>query len=152
MLLLGALPLALSSAEPSPVSDRMVVHKGAGSYDAVRENLELAITGRGLILSGQLYLSDMLARTGKDLGYEREIFVRAEALEFCSAELLHQVVLVDPTNLTICPFTIAVYVLAQEPHQIYVAYRRATLAGSDTDQLEDAINEMLEAIAREGLE
>ena len=60
-------------------------------------------------------------------------------------------VLLDPANLTICPFTISVYVLNAQPDQVYVAFRRSSLAG-DAGELESSIFAMLNAIVEEALE
>jgi hypothetical protein len=62
-----------------------------------------------------------------------------------------QMVAVDPRNLVICPFTVAVYVLASEPEQVYVAYRRQDLAGGASEVVE-AVTDMLDGIAREAAE
>ena len=56
------------------------------SYANIKENIEMAITDQGLIISGTLHISDMLNRTGKDLGFD--ILARLD-LE-TSAESLHK--------------------------------------------------------------
>ncbi|MCP5017164.1 MAG: DUF302 domain-containing protein, partial [Ketobacter sp.] len=37
------------------------------------------------------------------------VFKKAESIEFCSALMSHRMMSADPSNLVLCPFTIAVY-------------------------------------------
>ena len=92
------------------------------------------------------HVGDMLNRTGPDLGYDK-IFTKAESVEFCSALMSHRMVAADPSNLSICPFTVSAYVLKSQPDQVYVAYRRQYLAGP-SDEVTKAVMEMLDSIAR----
>ncbi len=133
-------------ANESPVA----VFKAEDDYQTVKENIEMAITDRGMLLSSVLHISDMLNRTAKDLGFDK-IFLKAESIEFCSAALSHRMVKADPTNLVICPFTISVYVKADEPDQVYVAFQRQTLAGESREESK-AVNDMLRGIVADALE
>jgi hypothetical protein len=129
----------------------MVVYESALDYDFTKQNIELAITGRGLIVSGTLHVADMLDRTAEDLNLGGDVYAQAESLEFCSAYLSHRMIAVDPTNLTICPFTVALYVLKSEPDTVYVAYRRPVIAGEGA-AVEQEIIDLLDGIAREATE
>ncbi len=129
----------------------VVVYKAAEGYDTVKENIEIAITNRGMLISGTLHVSDMLNRTGPDIGFAEPVYQRAESIEFCSAVLSHRMVRADPHNLVICPFTIALFVKTDEPEQVYVAFRRHFLAG-DSDEAARAVFELLDGIAREAIE
>ena len=148
--LLG-LALAAGSLSAEPALDPVITYPASGSFDEVLENVKWAITGRGLLVSGTLHVQDMLERTGKDLGFPDPVYLKAESVEFCSAMMSQRMVAVDPRNLVICPFTVAVYVLASEPEQVYVAYRRQDLAGDSTEVVE-AVTDMLDGIAREAAE
>ena len=149
----GLLGLALLAGPLSadPGKEPVVTYPASGTFDEVVENVKWAITGRGLLVSGTLHVQDMLERTGKDLGFPDPVYLQAESVEFCSAMMSQQMVAVDPRNLVICPFTVAVYVLASEPEQVYVAYRRQDLAG-DSAEVVEAVTDMLDGIAREAAE
>ncbi len=149
ILTLAALA-SLADAQPT-LPGPVQLYMADDDYDDVKENLEIAITDRGLLISGTLHVSDMLNRTAKDLGYKKQVYLKAESLEFCSAKLSHEMVLLDPGNLTVCPFTIALYVLKEQPKQVYVAFRRPSLAG-DTGKMEAAIFAMLEGIVKDATE
>jgi uncharacterized protein (DUF302 family) len=149
----GLLGLALAAGPLSaePAQESVVVYPASGAFDEVLENVKWAITGRGLLVSGTLHVQDMLARTGKDLGFPDSVYLEAESVEFCSAMMSQRMVAADPRNLVVCPFTVAVYVMVDEPEQVYVAYRRQQLAG-DSGEVVEAVNEMLDGIAREAAE
>ena len=129
----------------------MVVYPASAGIEEVIEIIKMAVIERGMLVSSTLHVSDMLNRTGKDLGFEQPVFVHAESVEFCSALMSHRMVAADPGNLVICPFTVAAYVLADNPGQVYVAYRRPFLAG-DAAESTQAVVEMLDGIAREAAE
>ena len=129
----------------------VILYKSSNDYADTKENVEMAITDRGMLISGTLHVSDMLNRTGPDLGYNKNIYKKAESIEFCSAVLSHRMIMSDYRNLVICPFTIAIFVKAEEPEQVYVAFRRHYLAGH-SDEEAKAIFELLDGIAREAIE
>jgi len=150
LLLLTAALLSIpawSSDDEPPV----VVYPASAEFDEVVENIQLAITDRGMLVSGTLHVQDMLARTGVDLGFPEDIYLKAQAVEFCSALMSHRMIAADPRNLVICPFTIAAYVLTEEPEQAYVAYRRQVLAG-ESAEVSAAVRTMLDEIARDAAE
>lgn len=137
--------------EPSSASQGpMAIYQSEGSFEEVIENIKMAIEERGMLVSGTLHVSDMLNRTGPDLGYPK-VFEKAESVEFCSASLSHQMTQAAPENMAICPFTISVFIKASEPEQIYVAYRRPSLAG-DAAAVTHAIVELLDGIITDSIE
>ncbi len=144
--LLGIRP-SWSEEEARPV----IVYSTSSDFEEVIENIKMAVEDRGMLVSGTLHVQDMLTRTGKDLGFEKDVYLHAESVEFCSALMSHKMVSADPRNLVICPFTIAAYELAEEPGQVYVAYRKQFLAG-EADEATKAILTMLDEIAREAAE
>lgn len=147
--------LTMLSAGPLVAGDHankaVQAYKASTDFEYVRENIHMAITNRGMLVSGTLHVSEMMNRTGSDLGYPENVFLKAESIEFCSALMSHKMISADPTNLVICPFTMAVYVLAAEPDQVYVAYREPALAG-DAGEATEAVRAMLDEIAREAAE
>ena len=144
--MLGARP-SWSEENAAPV----VVYPASSEFEDVIENVKMAITDRGMLVSGTLHVQDMLARTAKDLGFEKNVYLHAESVEFCSALMSHRMVSADPRNLVICPFTIAAYELADNPGQVYIAYRRQFMAGA-ADEATEAAHKMLDEIAREAAE
>ncbi|MEN8130355.1 MAG: hypothetical protein ABFS45_09225 [Pseudomonadota bacterium] len=111
----------------------------------------MAIIDRGLLVSGTLHISDMLNRTGSDLGYRRPVYHQAESIEFCSASVSHLMVSSHPANAAICPFTIAVYSLHADPGKVYLAFRRIYLAG-EAEKTSQVIFELMDSIVRDVIE
>lgn len=101
-----------------------------GDFDDVRERIVMALESRGLVLNYTAHISNMLERTGKDIGRAREIYGTAEVLEFCSATVSRTMMEADPRNIVFCPYAIAVYTLPNDPAKVYVAYRRPLAVGS----------------------
>jgi uncharacterized protein (DUF302 family) len=145
-------------AESAPSTDEkkqdelsVVITKAGFSFDEIDESVRMAIADGGMIVSGTLHVSEMLNRTGKDIGFDNDIFKRSEAVEFCSALISHKMAAVHPANITMCPFTIAIYELNAEPDVIYLAYRRVKLLG-DGKKVEDDIITLLQGIVDESVE
>lgn len=150
-LLVITLLLASQSVAANDNDSAVIVYKSDNDFEDTRENIEQAIIERGMVTSGTLHVSDMLNRTGPDLGVEKNVYQKADSIEFCSAVLSHQMVQADFRNLVICPFTIAVFIKGDEPQQVYVAFRRHYLAGQ-SDKEAKAVFELLDGIAREAIE
>ncbi|MET0066257.1 MAG: hypothetical protein ABW076_07915 [Candidatus Thiodiazotropha sp.] len=146
-LVLGSSSLAAAEAadEASPIR----VFSSAESYEDVVENIRMAIVERGLLVSGTLHISDMLNRTGPDLGY-KQVFSKAESVEFCSALMSHKMAQAAAENVVTCPFTISVYIKEDEPGQVYVAYRQPQLNG-ESDEAHTAIVELIEGIISDSI-
>lgn len=96
-----------------------------GNFADTHDAVVMAIENRGLVLNFTGHISDMLDRTGSDLGHSRRIYEQAVVLEFCSAALSRQMMEADPHEIVNCPFTIAVYSLAGQPDTTWVGYRKA---------------------------
>ena len=129
----------------------MYVYQAEDDFDMLKEGVEVAITNLGLRVSGTLHVSEMLNRTGKDLGFEKKIYTKAESVEFCSAMISHKMTQTNPLNLGICPFTIALFIKPAEPETVYVSFRKIFLAG-DNPALVTEIENMLHGIVREALD
>ncbi|MCK5917248.1 MAG: hypothetical protein KAG34_02430 [Cocleimonas sp.] len=129
----------------------VIITKAGTSFEDINESVRMAITDGGMIVSGTLHISDMLNRTGKDIGFEKNIFKKSEAVEFCSALISHKMAVVHPANVSMCPFTIAIYELNDEPGVIYLSYRRVELLG-DGKKVEDDIITLLQGIVDESVE
>ena len=123
-----------------------------GSFDEVRDNLELAITGRGIVVNNVSHIGNMLARTGKDVGASVQVFEQAEALEFCSAILSRKMMEADPHNIVFCPYIISVYTLPGDKGRVYLSYRRPTLVGSAASRLSlQNVEQLLDEIVDESI-
>ena len=123
--------LALSAAASYAATTEFVIRTAEGSFETVKERVMFAIENRGLVLNYTARVGDMLERTGKDIGRSRQVYAKAEVLEFCSARLSRDTMEADPRNIVFCPYAIAIYVLPKEPGKVYVAYRRPAAFGSE---------------------
>jgi len=141
----------LLAAEPiTPPDAPIVVYKSNAGFDEVKENVAMAITGQGMLISGTLHISQMLDRTAKDTGFAR-LYEKAESLEFCSIKISHLMSAAHPANLTTCPLTIGIYVKVGEPDATYVAYQRPSLMGA-ADEATRALNDLMESLVQEALD
>jgi len=150
-LMFGLLACLGSAVWGGEGQDPVVVYSTRSGFEEVIENIKLAVTERGLLVSGTLHVSEMLNRTGPDLGFPKAVYAKAESVEFCSAALSQRMIAVDPRNLVVCPFTVAAYVLADQPDRVYVAYRKLQLAGAATEETR-AVMSLLDEVARAGAE
>jgi len=107
-------------ADPHPI----VAYSKRGRFEDVRDDLKLAIEGKGLVIDYHSYLGRMLERTGKDVGSGRRLYAHAEAFVFCSAVLSRKTMEADPANAAFCPYTLVVYATAEDPGTVHVAYQR----------------------------
>ncbi|GAB6043245.1 DUF302 domain-containing protein [Endothiovibrio diazotrophicus] len=152
ILLIGVL-VAASFPSMAAATEMMEAYGTTMSYEDARDNLQLAITGRGLVVRSVSQVGEMLERTGEDLGDTRKIYGKAEVFEFCSAVFSRKMMEADERNIAFCPFTIALYTLPAEPDKVYVSFRRpAVLASpSSADALRE-VEDLLRGIARQALE
>lgn len=127
--------------------DYMKLYTVEGQFENVREDIEMAITDRGMVINNVSHIGNMLARTGKDLGAGKQIFQKAEALEFCSSTVSRRMMETDPHNIVFCPYIIAIYTLPAESNKVYVAFRRPLPVGSaESRQSLVAVEKLLEDI------
>jgi len=118
ILLIMALIPTLAAAGPG-----YAVYPSQAGFDDVLDALKLAIEERGMYINNVMHLSEMLERTGKDLGQEQPIYQRAESVEFCSAVLSREMTIEDPARLVNCPFIIGLYTLPGASGTTYVVHR-----------------------------
>jgi len=124
-----------------------------GSFADAKEAVEMAITGRGFVINNVSHVGEMLERTGKDLGNSKQIFIKAESLEFCSAIVSRKMMEADPDNIVFCPYIISIYVLPEKPNEVRLAFRKSQLAGSPASQKAlMAVNELLAEIIKEAMQ
>ena len=136
-------------ADPKPI----VTHSKAGKFEDVRDDLKLAIEGKGLVIDYESFVNRMLERTGKDVGSSRKLYTDAQAFVFCSAALSRKTMEADPANISLCPYSMMVYATAQRPGTVHVSYRRPWRPGGSAAS-KAALKEveaLLDGIAREAL-
>jgi len=142
----------LFSAEVA--ADDVALRSKRGSFEDVRAAVVFAIENRGLVINTVSHVGEMLERTGRDLGSTKRIFLRAEVLEFCSASLSRRAMEADPHTIAFCPYTIAVYVLPEDPGLVHLAYRKPVAPPSSRgavalDEVEGLLSEIVgEALAQ----
>jgi uncharacterized protein (DUF302 family) len=136
-------------ADPHPI----VSYSTRAKFDDVRDDLKLAIEGKGLVIDYHSFVNRMLERTGRDVGSARKLYADAQAFVFCSAVLSRKTMEADAANAALCPYSIMVYATARDPGTVHVAYRRPWRPdGSAASKA--ALNEverLLDGIAKEAL-
>ena len=108
-------------ADPHPI---VTYSKKSAKFEDVRDDLKLAIEGKGLVIDYESYVNRMLERTGKDVGSARKLYADARAFVFCSAALSRKTMEADPANASFCPYSIMAYATVQQPGTGHVAYKR----------------------------
>jgi uncharacterized protein (DUF302 family) len=136
-------------ADPHPI----VTYSKAGKFEDARDDLRLAIEGRGLVIDYESFVNRMLERTGKDVGSSRKLYADAQAFVFCSAALSRKTMEADPANISLCPYTIVVYEAAGKPGTVHVSYKRPWRPdGSAASKAAlKEVEALLDGIAREAL-
>lgn len=130
----------------------MALYSTKGTFEDVKDNVVFAINGLGLVINNTSHVGEMLERTGKDLGIGEPIYLKAEALEFCSATISRNMMEADPKNIVFCPFIITIYVLPKEPEKVYIAYRKPEIVGSlQSKKALKAVDQLLKGIVTEAL-
>jgi len=136
-------------ADPHPV----VTYSKRAKFDDVRDDLKLAIEGKGLVIDYHSFVNRMLERTGKDVGSARKLYADAQAFVFCSALLSRKTMEADLANAALCPYSIMVYATAQDPGTVHVAYRRPWRpdgSAASKGALKE-VERLLDGIAREAV-
>jgi uncharacterized protein (DUF302 family) len=102
-----------------------------GSFEEIKQLLVVAIENQGLVVDHVSKVGEMLERTGKDLGAKRQLYERAEVLQFCSASYSRRMMEADHRLLALCPFGIGIYTLPGETGSVHLVYRRMAADGVD---------------------
>lgn len=127
------------------------IYTTKANFESVRDALVTAVEGRGLKINHINHISDMLDRTGKDLGATEHIYLNAEQIEFCSAVLSRKMMAADPRNIVVCPYSIAVYNLPAQPDKIYVLFRKPPAVKSSSKAIFSEVEQLLNDIILEGI-
>jgi len=149
-LVMFLVPAMVAANGDSLAGDPVRIATVEGEFEHVLEDVKLAVTGRGLNIANTLHASEMLNRTARDLGVMKDVYSHAESVEFCSAVISHKLAAAHPANLVLCPFTIGVYVLTDDPGHVHIAYRVPTgMPGSReaTDLVQSLLDEIVAEVA-----
>lgn len=139
------LPLcAIAAANPTK-SGPAIVYQTNKSFDSAKQDLLLAIEGRGLVVSYTSHAQEMLDRTADASGTKKPVYEKAEIVLFCKSDLSHALVAANPHNIVACPYAIAIYSLKGKPETTYLSFREP-FAG---DKSFAPINQLLDEIVRE---
>ena len=148
MWILVSVPLG-GSADEGPVRTVRV----SGDFEDVRDGIRQAIEGKGINIAHTLPAGDMLNRTGADFGVEKNVFLQAETVEFCSARISHRLAQANHENILLCPFTISIYVPSDDADHVYLSWRRPfSLGDKESQAAVQEMVELMEAIVREATE
>ena len=136
----------VNEARASDVTEYVV----EAEYDIVRQDLGDAVVNRGYKIDYNAFVGDMLARTSQDVGGKKELYEKAELIQFCSAVLSRNAMEADPANIAYCPYVLFVYERADEKGKVRVGFRRLDEVGSDESKKAlAAINAVLDEIVQE---
>jgi hypothetical protein len=150
--LLFGLPACATAPTGPTGADHLKLYTVKRDFDAVKEDVEIAITNRGLVIDHTSHIGAMLERTGKDLGTNKPIYGNAGSMQFCSATVSRRSMEADPANIVFCPYIIVYYTLYHDPKTVYVGYRRPVPAGSETSRASiKEIENLLDGIVKEAL-
>lgn len=116
-----------------------VLFKTQGTFEDVRDSLQMAIEGKGLKITNTNKIAAMLERTGKDIGETRLVYGNAEQFEFCSATISRRMMEADPHAIMMCPYSVAVYTIPGDK-TVYMAYRKP--AATKNPALKKALGEV----------
>lgn len=138
------------AADKNPGAQRYTTQ---GDYVTVRDAIISAVEGRGLKINHINHISEMLARTGQDLGNNKQIYLNAEQMEFCSAALSRTMMEADASNIVVCPYSITVYNLPAQPNMIYIMYRKPPNAkAANSRAVFKQVEKLLNDIITEGID
>ncbi|MBT9568376.1 MAG: DUF302 domain-containing protein [Thiobacillus sp.] len=149
----AAAPAAKASADGSKeVADAYnVVFKTQGKFSDVRDNVAMAIEGKGLKITHSNFIAAMLDRTGADLGLTSKIYENAEQMEFCSATVSRDMMKADPHAIVLCPYSLAVYQMPNDKN-VYIAFRKPPAAKDpETRRALAEVEKLLRAIVKDAL-
>lgn len=139
-----AATMALASGPALSEEHAIVKYEVQGSFENVIADVEDAIVNKGYVIDNKSFIGDMLKRTGQDVGSDKQLFVDAQILQFCSATLSRDAMETDIDNIAYCPYGVFAYEAQGKPGTVVVGYRHLP----DGDG-RDAINKVLDEIARE---
>lgn len=143
-LLVTAALLAFNLTLPAKAADDVVTFKAQGSFQDAMFDLENSIVNRGYVVESHSYIAKMLQRTAADVGADKQLYLNAEILQFCSAVVSRAAMATDIENVAYCPYGIFAYEAAANPGEVLVGYRKLPPGGGRDD-----VNALLDEMVRE---
>lgn len=143
-LLSGSSMVLAGGDSPSPVYTKVI--EGV-DYAQTLATLKDVIAGKGISISHTLPPAEMLARTGPAYGINEQVLKHGEMIEFCSAKISHQLIQANFENITLCPFSISIYVLNADPDNVRMTFRKPYVLNDASKQpVEEMTNLIMEII------
>jgi len=119
------------------------------SFEDAKDDLLEAIASNGLVISYTSHAKSMLDNTAAVSSINKTVYADAEILLFCKADLSHKLVAGNPHNIVLCPYSIAIYVLNDEPERVYLSYRTVPASDEKIKALMKPIEDLLINIIEE---
>ncbi len=119
-----------------------------GEFSEIYAGLKDVIIGKGINIAHTLGASEMLNRTAPAFNIKKNVFINAETVEFCSANISHKLAAANPHNIILCPFTISVYVLTDDPKNVHLTYR-IPVANKGSEKIVAEIVQLVKEIVAE---
>ena len=104
-------------------SEQFVDLSASTNLETAQEILQEVIEEEGLIPGQPNHLSEMMERTGPAFNKTKPVFRKAIVIPFCSSRHSWMLTEEDPRQLTLCPFSIGLYVLPTAPDTVHITYR-----------------------------
>lgn len=138
-----------ASSKKSTIPEYAHVFSTESTFEDAKDDLLEAIEDNGLVISYTSHAKTMLENTAAISGVTKAVYNDAEILLFCKADLSHKLVAGNPHNIVLCPYSISIYVLADEPETVYLSFPKAPETDEKTKALTKPIEELLINIIEE---
>ncbi len=148
----GSGSVELSSNGNLPDLAPVVIRTVTGEYEQVWEDLQTALSDRGLMVSSVSHIGEMLVRTGQSFEGAKKIFAQARGLVFCSAILSRTMMETNPHFIAFCPYQILVYSLPEQEDIVYISYRRLIWNNGHNQEPLENIEQLLNGLVSEVIE
>jgi len=135
-----------------PDLEPVVIRTVTGEYEQIWEDLQSALSDRGLVVSSISHIGDMLVRTGQSFEGAKKIFSQARGLVFCSAVLSRTMMETNPHFIAFCPYQITVYSLPGQEGTVYLSYRRLIWNNDNDREPLEKIEQLLDGLVSEVIE
>lgn len=143
ILLALLLPFASQASNYKEI-DASWVFSTENNFESALENLVFAIESRGLVISYTAHASEMLNRTASAVGTENQVYGDAQILLFCKSDLSHAMVADNPHHLPLCPYSISIYTIFQQPELTYLSIRKPDPAAPFSNEIAKLLISIIE--------
>jgi len=99
------------------------VYTTKGDFHEVKADLVGAISSRGIVLSYTAHAAGMLQRTADAVGAVGKAYDNADILLFCKADTTYTLTIKNPHNISLCPYSISIYTLANDWENVFLSIR-----------------------------